>query len=259
MNPLYPELHPCNVQNIGTTPTVTNLSQITTISFDVDGTLWDFETFTRQALQQTLEELSRHDPRAAARLDVDMMIDIREQTHADMWGRINDLDAIREESMRRALREVGRPNDALGSHLTRYYFQRRNQARTLFPDVRPALERLAPHYSLGLLSNGNSRAKVLGIQDLISFEVFSQDHDAMDKPDPRIFQITMRQAGCQPHRLLHVGDSLPNDAWGAFNVGVVPAWLDRDGAASDTLPFAVINSLSEIPLMLLAEHVMERH
>ena len=238
---------------------MTNLSQITTISFDVDGTLWDFETFTRQALQQTLAELSNYDPQAAANLNVDMMIEIRDQTHADMWGTVNDLDAIRQESMCRALREVGKPNDELGSHLTRYYFQRRNEARTLFSDVRPALERLAPHYTLGLLSNGNSRAKVLGIEDLVSFEVFSQDYDAMDKPDPRIFQITMREAGCEPHQLLHVGDSLDNDAWGALNAGVVPAWLDRDDSNSHPLPFAVISSLSELPLMLLAEHVMERH
>ena len=237
---------------------MTNLSQITAISFDVDGTLWDFETFTRQALHETLAELSTHDPRAAASLTVDMMITIRDQTHADMWGTVNDLDAIREESMRRALREVGRPNDELGSHLTRYYFQRRNEARTLFPDVRPALEQLAPHYTIGLLSNGNSRAKVLGIEDFISFEVFSQDHDAIDKPDPRIFQITMREAGCEAHQLLHVGDSLENDAWGAFNAGTVPAWLDRDGAGLGSLPFPVIRSLSELPLMLLAEHAMER-
>ena len=238
---------------------MTDLSHITTISFDVDGTLWDFETFTRHALHETLVELSNHDPQAAANLNVDMMIDIRDRTHADMWGTVNDLDAIREESMRRALREVGRPNDALGSHLTRFYFQRRNEARTLFPDVRPALQQLAPHYKLGLLSNGNSRAKVLGIEDLVSFEVFSQDYDAMDKPDPRIFQITMREAGCEPHQLLHVGDSLENDAWGAFNTGVVPAWLYRDASNTQPLPFTVISSLSELPLMLLAEHAMERH
>lgn len=237
---------------------MTNLSKITAISFDVDGTLWDFETFTRQAIHETLVELSNHDPLAASLLNVDMMIDIRDQTHADLWGTVNDLDVIREESMRRALREVGRPNDELGSHLTRYYFQRRNEVRTLFPDVRPALEQLAPHYNLGLLSNGNSRAKVLGIEDLVSFEVFSQDYDAMDKPDPRIFQITMREAACKAHQLLHVGDSLENDAWGAFDAGAVPAWLDRDSTNPGSLPFAVISSLSELPLMLLAEHAMER-
>ena len=238
---------------------MSNLSQITTISFDVDGTLWDFETFTRQALHETIVELSNHDPQAASGLNVDMIIDIRDQTHADMWGTINDLDAIRRESMCRALREVGRPNDELGSHLTDFYFQRRNEARTLFSDVRPALEQLAPHFKLGLLSNGNSRASVLGIEDLISFEVFSQDYDAMDKPDPRIFQITMREAGCEPHQLLHVGDALENDARGALNAGAVPAWLDRDGLDLGPQPFLVINSLSELPLMLLAEHVMERH
>ena len=236
---------------------MTNLSHITAISFDVDGTLWDFETFTRQALNETIAELSNHDPLAASFLNVDMMIAIRDRTHADMWGTVNDLDAIREESMRRALREAGRPNDELGSHLTRFYFQRRNEARTLFPDARPALEQLAPHYRLGLLSNGNSRAGILGIEDLISFEVFSQDHDAMDKPDPRIFEIAILEASCRPHELLHVGDSWENDVLGAMNAGATPVFFNPDGPALSNESVAEIRSLSELPLLLLAEHAME--
>ena len=62
----------------------------------------------------------------------------------------------------------------------------------------------------------------------------------------------------KPQNLLHVGDSLENDAWGAFDAGVVPAWLDRNSTNPQSLPFAVISSLSELPLMLLAEHAMER-
>ena len=67
----------------------------------------------------------------------------------------------------------------------------------------------------------------------------------------------MREAGCEPHQLLHVGDSLENDAWGAFDAGAVPAWLDRDATNPGSLPFTVIGSLSELPLLLLAEHAME--
>ena len=207
---------------------MTNLSNITTISFDVDGTLWDFERFTRHALQQVLNELAQIDPQAAHNLTVGRMVTIRDRVHQQMWGGGTDLDAIREKSMQQALRETGRPNDSLGSYLTKIYFQRRDEVRTIFPDARPALELLARHFKLGLLSNGNSRAKVLGIEDMVSFEVFSQDHDAIDKPDPRIFEIAMHEARCQPNELLHVGDSWENDVMGALNAGAAPVFFNRN-------------------------------
>ena len=236
---------------------MTNLSNITTISFDVDGTLWDFERFTRQALQQVLNELARIDPEAAQNLTVDQMVTIRDRVHEQLWGNDTDLDTIREKSMQQALREAGRPNDSLGSYLTKIYFQRREEARTIFPDARPALELLARHYKLGLLSNGNSRAKILGIEDLVSFEVFSQDHDAIDKPDPHIFEIAMQEARCRPHELLHVGDSFENDVMGALNAGVMPIFLNRNATGQEPQSAIEIRSLAELPSLLLAQPAME--
>ena len=236
---------------------VTNLSNITTISFDVDGTLWDFERFTRHALQQVLDELAQIDHDAAQNLTVDQMVTIRDRVHEQLWGNDTDLDTIREKSMQQALREAGRPNDSLGSYLTKIYFQRRDEARTIFPDARPALEPLARHFKLGLLSNGNSRAKVLGIEDIVSFEVFSQDHGAVDKPDPRIFEIAMHEARCQPHELLHVGDSWENDVLGALNAGATPVFFNRNPTGQAPQSVIEIGSLAELSSLLLAQPAME--
>ena len=230
------------------------ISDITTISFDVDGTLWDFEGLSRRALQEVLHELAKIDPDAARRLDVERMVSLRNEVHDRLLGSVTDLDAVREESMREALREAGRPDDALGSHLARVYFRSRDEVRTLFPDVRPALVRLAPHYKLGLLSNGNSRSAALGIGDLVSFEVFSQDHGGIEKPDPRLFEIALREAGCKPHELLHVGDSPESDVSGALNVGARPILLNRDGARLESPAVPEIRSLAELPSLLRAGH-----
>ena len=231
---------------------MTDLSGITTISFDVDGTLWDFEGLSRRALQEALRELAKIDPEAAGRLDVDRLVALRNEVHDRHLGRVTDLDAVREESMREALREAGRPDDELGSYLAQVYFQRRDEIRALFPDVRPALESLAPDYKLGLLSNGNSRAEALGIGDLMSFEVFSQDHGGIEKPDPRLFDIALRQAGCEAHELLHVGDSPESDVAGALNAGATPVLLDRNGTRLRGPSVPRIRSLAELPSLLRA-------
>ena len=230
------------------------ISDITTISFDVDGTLQDFDGLMRLSLWKILDELGRIDPAVARRLDVERMVTLRNEVHDRLKGRVTNLDAIREQSMREALREAGRPDDALASHLTQLYFQHRDSARTLFPDVRPALERLGSDYRLGLLSNGNSRAAALGIGDLVSFEVFSQDHGGIEKPDPRLFGIALREAGCEPHELLHVGDSPESDVAGALNAGVKPVLLNRNGARLESPAVPETRSLAELPSLLRAGH-----
>ena len=39
---------------------------IKAISFDLDGTLWDFEAVMRRSIERALEELTEHDPIAAS-------------------------------------------------------------------------------------------------------------------------------------------------------------------------------------------------
>lgn len=236
---------------------MTLLSGITTISFDVDGTLWDFEGLSRRALQEALGELAKIDPEAAGRLDVERLVALRNEIHTRLLGSVTDLDAVREQSMREALREAGRPDDELASHMAQFYFRSRDELRALFPDARPALERLAPDYKLGLLSNGNSRAEVLGIDDLVSFEVFSQDHGGMEKPDPRLFEIALREAGCEPRELLHVGDWLESDVQGALNVGAQAVLLSRNGASPAPVDVPEIRSLAELPSLLRDGHAAE--
>lgn len=58
---------------------MTPLSGITTISFDVDGTLWDFEGLSRRALLAALGELAKIDPEAACRLHAERLVAIRNE------------------------------------------------------------------------------------------------------------------------------------------------------------------------------------
>jgi len=49
------------------------------VSFDADGTLWDFEKTMRHSLQRVLEELEGMDPIAASGLSVEGMIGVRDE------------------------------------------------------------------------------------------------------------------------------------------------------------------------------------
>ena len=228
------------------------LTEIKAVSFDVDGTLWDFEAAKRRALAEVLKELARRDDVAAAMPDVDCLVRIRDRVHEELRGKVNDLKEIRLESFRQALGDVGRPNGTLAEHLGNVYFEYRDRGQQLFCDVLPTLEHLRIKYSLGIISNGNSYPDNFGLERAISFAVYSQDHHGIEKPDPRIFQLALEQAGCKPHELLHVGDSLENDVAGAAACGINPVWLNRNGARADQsiMPDLEISTLSGVVELL---------
>ena len=226
--------------------------QISTLSFDGDMTLWDFRKVMRNSLQQTLTELQKQVPTPrASKLTVDEMIEIRNRLAEEVKGEVWSLLEIRRRAVERTLEHVGHRDKNLAAHLNTVYRKHRYGDIELYPDVIPTFDALAPHFQLGLLSNGNTYPESCGLDGRFAFVVFSQDVQ-VEKPDPKIFQITAERAGCDLTEILHVGDSLKNDVAGAKNVGAPSVWLNRDGLPNDTdiRPDYEIASLTEIPAIV---------
>lgn len=222
--------------------------KISAISFDGDMTLWDFLKVMRHSLKHTLVELQRQRPtQRILNLTIDEMIAIRDQFAESVKGEVWNLEDIRLGAFERTLEYVGCPDKDLSAHLNTIYRKHRYEDITLYPDVIPTFDILAPHFKLGLLSNGNTYPERCGLDGRFAFVVFSQDVQFV-KPDPRIFHITAQRAGCELTQMLHVGDSLKNDVLGAKNVGAPSVWLNRDGLRNDAnvQPDYEIASLTEI-------------
>ena len=139
----------------------------------------------------------------------------------------------------------------MAAHLNAIYLKHRFEDIELFDDVLPALDSLRVQFRLGLISNGNSYPERCGLEDRFQFVVFSQDH-GVEKPDPRLFEIAMNQAGCTKNQLMHVGDSLENDVRGARRAGAWSVWLNREGHRdhADVVPDFQISALTELESIL---------
>jgi putative hydrolase of the HAD superfamily len=226
-----------------------NNSGISTISFDGDGTLWDFQKVMRHSLKLALQELRKHVPSDAAfRLTVDEMIELRDMVAGELKGTNISLEEIRLRAFIRTVSQVGPRDDELARHLNTIYLEHRFKDAELYADAIPALDRLSPSYRLGLLSNGNSYPERCGLPNRFDFVIFSQDM-GFEKPDRRIFEAALEHANCAAHELLHVGDSLKNDVYGARNAGIKSVWLNRNNASNDTgiEPDFEISTLQGLP------------
>jgi putative hydrolase of the HAD superfamily len=125
----------------------------------------------------------------------------------------------------------------------------------VFPDVRPALERLIDDGArLAVVSNWDSRLpQVLEMLELAPyFEEVAVSHlEGVEKPDPRIFHRVLERLEIGPEAAVHVGDVPELDLDGARAAGVECVLIDRKGKIDAKLnPFA---DLSELPRIASGE------
>ncbi len=220
-------------------------AMITTLSFDGDNTLWDFEKLMRHSLECVRAELVKHtDPQTMQKLTVDRLIEIRNEVFESKKGAFTKLENIRLEAFKETLNRFQIKDAGLAESLNTTYLNHRFEDLELYPDVLPVLNKLKRKYKIGLLSNGNSYPHKIGLDGLFDFVVFSQDH-GVEKPDKRIFKIALKEAGCSADEMVHVGDSLESDIQGAQNAGIQAVWLNREGEVSESeiKPDSIINSL----------------
>lgn len=198
------------------------------IGFDLDGTICDFRKTMRHSLEIVLAEILNKIPACGDFLTVDKLIEIRDEVAEELKEKAMSFEEIRLHAFRRTLRYLGIVDDRFAATLTELYLQHRFEDAVLFNEVNSTLEQLKARYVLGVISNGNSYPRRLGLEQYFQFIVLSQDV-GVEKPDPLIFLIALQKAGCASCDFLYVGDSQEEDIVGANRAGISVAWLNRCG------------------------------
>lgn len=113
----------------------------------------------------------------------------------------------------------------------------RAEFETIFDDVVPALDALnARGVPLGILSNFSANCedvlRQVGVHHYFSFFVVSAVA-GVEKPDPKIFDLTVRAAQRPRSEIVYVGDSVFHDIEGAQRAGIAAILVDRQNQHTD--------------------------
>jgi len=120
------------------------------------------------------------------------------------------------------------------------------------PGVRPAIERLAAHARIAIVTNGGAaqRDKLAraGLAHVVR-DVFVSCELGIAKPAPAIFERALAWAGVPASECMFVGDDPATDLAPAAALGMMTAWLPRapwpaELAMSPTYTIASIGALS---------------
>jgi FMN phosphatase YigB (HAD superfamily) len=130
----------------------------------------------------------------------------------------------------------------------------------LYPDVVPCLEELKGGYRLGVIANQPGEVRAAMHRDGLDgfFEVWGvSDELGVGKPDPGLFELSVRAAGVPATSAVMVGDRLDYDIRPARSTGMQAIWVLRGEAPDDPTPEqlaeagAAIHGLDELPAEVL--------
>lgn len=199
------------------------------LSFDLDDTLWACDEVIERAERAVYGWLAAHHPHITAEFDREQMRRLRWEMAAERAELAVDLTTLRRASLRWHAERAGYPASAaekLAEQGVEVFLAERNRLSP-YADVRPALERLARHYPLVALTNGNADVYRTELSDLFTVSLSAGEVGAA-KPDPAMFDAACRQLGVRAGDLVHVGDDPVCDVHAARRFGARAIWLNRE-------------------------------
>ena len=203
----------------------TDAVAIRAITLDLDDTLWPFGPVAVRIEQALRTWMAEHAPGAAIRFDPQAAQEEMARLRAERPELAHDLLAIRRESLRRLLGLSGDDPELADAAIA--VIAKARQQVDLYPEVTQALTRLSAQVPLLALTNGNADLARTGVAPWFSGVVSAFDA-GIGKPDARIFHLACDRLRLPAAEVLHVGDSLELDVYGALAAGMQAAWIQRD-------------------------------
>lgn len=230
------------------------MARYSTILFDADNTLLDFDRSEREALFDALRFMGVK-PR-------DEMIPVYSAINVAHWKKL-ERGEITKTELRSArfvkfFEQYGIKADA--QRMADAYTEFLSTKSYLMEGALEVCEMLAKHCRLYVITNGIASVQVGRFDPSPLFPLFSgvfiSEEIGVEKPARAFFDaVATGISDFDPADTLVVGDSLTSDIQGGINAGIDTCWFNRkDERAPSDMPITyTVNSLKDLPALILGE------
>lgn len=221
--------------------------------FDLDHTLWDFDSNARATLEQLHIDL---DLVSKGVHDFELFHKNYLQHNEKLWARYRHgyikQEELRLKRMWLTLLDFRIADEALAKQLNELFLQLLPARTILFPDTKEVLQYLKTKgYGLHLITNGfeetqHSKLKYSGLAPFFQHVITSESSNSL-KPQREIFDYALRKAGAQASDSIMIGDSLEVDIAGAMNAGMDQVHVNYNDARDPGIqPTYSVKTLKEL-------------
>ncbi|MEO8473528.1 MAG: YjjG family noncanonical pyrimidine nucleotidase [Chryseolinea sp.] len=221
------------------------------VFFDLDHTLWDYETNSRETL---IELYSGYQLSTKGIASVDEFLDQFRLVNAGLWylydnGKI-DSTVIRRERFKQILEHFSAYEEGLSISLSVDYLDQCPKKGNLMPHAIEVLNYLAPRYRLTVITNGFEEIQHLKLKagNLHTYfdHIVTSQKAGHRKPDKKIFDFALENNNVKCNEAIMIGDNLITDVGGARNAGIANVFFNSEKIGHSDFPDHEIERLIEL-------------
>lgn len=210
------------------------MKKFTHIFFDLDHTLWDYDSNARKVLQDVYEKFNL-DKRLTC--SIEGFIATFFKVTSQLWYYYNSGEITRDDIRLRRFRDIvkicGNKDDSFGDALTEYFLFNCPRQTKIMPHADVVLDYLHKKYQLSIITNGfddvqTIKLKSSGLDKYFSY-VFTSETTGHRKPAAELFQHALEITKGESSMALMIGDNPVTDIQGAVNAGITPLLYNPTG------------------------------
>ena len=230
-------------------------TDIRTIFFDLDHTLWDYEVNSRETLSDLFRE---HSLKSLLGCTLDDFLRTFRKINEELWHLYNhhkiDRDTIRDTRFQKIFATFGIENQSLSERVGREYLEICPTKPNLFPHAIETLEYLSGNYPLHIITNGfndiqDIKLRSSKLRDYFDVIVTSESAGHR-KPSKEIFSFACMQAASRRHESLMIGDNLNADIEGAMAAELKAMYFNPSRIPHSSSPDYEISHLKQVTELL---------
>lgn len=220
--------------------------------FDLDHTLWDFDSNSREALQDIYASLSLE---KAGVYDFGIFHSNYLVHNNRLWDKYRNgqirVDELRWKRMSLSLLDFKIGDDALARKMGNAFLEVLPSKTLLFPDTMYILRYLTDKkYQLHLITNGfektqHQKLQSAGIGGFFREVITSEGSNSL-KPHPEIFEYALLKTGAEKRESIMIGDTPEVDILGAINAGMDQVYVNHIQNPEPVKATYTVTSLKEL-------------
>lgn len=225
------------------------------IFFDLDHTLWDFESNSRKTLRNLFDY---HNLVGLGVPSFQSFIDVYELVNEQMWAayRKGELTkaALREGRFPKVLARWEIVDNALADTINEQYLSEGPKQPGLMPNAMETLNYLQEKYHIHLITNGfkevqSTKLRSSGLEGRFKTITTSEEVGVL-KPNPQVFHHAVSLASANMHESIYVGDHFETDVMGSKNAGMDQVFFNPNGQKHPPIATFEISDLGELMQLL---------
>jgi putative hydrolase of the HAD superfamily len=224
------------------------------ILFDLDHTLWDYETNSREALSELYIQFELQGRGVGEEHFLRTFYGVNNELW-DLYDRgLLHRDVIRNERFHRILMQHGVNDYPMSLQFSAAYLEQSPQKKNLMEGCIETLDYLAPKYSMVIVTNGfdeiqSTKLRASGIDHYFK-DMVTSARAGHKKPAKEIFEFALRENNVDARETVMIGDNLLTDIAGAKNASVDTIFYNPNKTAHQTAVNFEIETLRDLKNLL---------